>query len=312
MQTNQTIKRDASAPVNISGSALNKLSDDPAFDEDTSAKAQLDLTEKLKISQMISQAIKIKELIYRTILNIKNSMKHGTSDYPRCMSLEVSLVCNRKCSYCPVSIDPKPKQQFVSEKVIRAFIDGLRSIDYDGQVDFIFYNEPLLHPHLENIVKQVSESCPTVSCVLYTNGDRLTFRRAEALIAAGIKRFIVSRHAPFTEEWDLRLNTLKNLIPKHIKLVKHRPWYNRGGLIKNLPGANALSGATSCTLPDNVHIDINGNVLLCCNDYYRTVINGNVLISSFESIWFSNRFAKLRKDLRNGHFDLPVCKECVA
>ena len=259
---------------------------------------------------MISQAIKVKEFIFNTILKIKNNIKHGTSDYSRCMSLEVSLVCNRKCSYCPVSIAPKPKQHFVSENVVQAFIEGLRSINYDGQVDFIFYNEPLLHPQLEKIVRQVSESCPVVRCVLYTNGDRLTFHRAETLIAAGIKKFVVSRHAPFTDEWDWRLNTLKNLFPKHI--VRYRPWYNRGGLIKDLPGANSLSGATSCTLRENVHIDINGDVQLCCNDYYRTVFNGNILLSSFKSIWFSNKFASLRADLRNGHFNLPICKECVA
>jgi len=260
---------------------------------------------------MISRAIKIKELVLNSALNVKNKIKHGTPDYPRCLALEVSLVCNRKCSYCPVSIDPKPKQEFVSDEVIQAFVEGLQSIDFDGKVDFIFYNEPLLHPRLENIVKQVSGACPAIRCVLYTNGDRLTYGRAESLIQSGIRKFVVSRHVPFSKEWDWRLNTLKTLFPKHIKIVRHRPWYNRGGLIKSLPGTNALSGAMSCTLPQNVHIDIKGNVLLCCNDYYRTVINGNIVASSFKSIWFSDRFAKLRRDLKNGSFTLPICKECV-
>ena len=259
----------------------------------------------------MTKLLAIKDAVEGFFRNLWNRWRHGTADYPRAISLETSLVCNRKCGYCPVSLDKTPKQKLVSRQVAWAFVNALNSIKFTGEVGFIFYNEPLLSKELESVVELVSGNCPNTRRVLYTNGDKLTHDRFESLREAGMDKFVVSRHEPITQEWDWRMNALKAMYPRQIKIVRHRPWYNRGGLIDKLPGTNSLKGATSCTVPQNVHIDLDGNVLMCCNDYHRKHVRGNILKKPFKDIWFSPSFVSLRENLKRGNFELPICKACT-
>jgi len=256
--------------------------------------------------------LSIKSSVESFLLGLWNRWRHGTADYPRAISLETSLVCNRACHYCPVSLSDTPKQKVPNQAVVDAFIASLKSLDFAGEIGWIFYNEPLLNRQLEAIVKQVADACPKTRRVLYTNGDKLTHERFVSLRKAGMDKFVVSRHEPITQEWDRRLNALKAMYPRRIKIVRHRPWYNRGGLIDQLPGANSLKGATSCSVPENVHVGLDGEVMLCCNDYERKNVRGNILNMSLKEIWFSPSFVELRHSLKRGNFELPICKVCTS
>jgi radical SAM protein with 4Fe4S-binding SPASM domain len=58
-----------------------------------------------------------------------------------------------------------------------------------------------------------------------------------------------------------------------------------------------------------VVIDWNGNVVLCCNDYFSSIKFGNVENEKFIDIWNSDLYTKTRSDLRHKKFNLDICKK---
>ena len=59
------------------------------------------------------------------------------------------------------------------------------------------------------------------------------------------------------------------------------------------------------------NLNLNGDVSVCCNDFYNEINFGNVNNQSFMSIWNSKKYLKFRKDIKRGIFNYPVCKRCV-
>ncbi|MBW5394985.1 SPASM domain-containing protein [Brachyspira hampsonii] len=57
-------------------------------------------------------------------------------------------------------------------------------------------------------------------------------------------------------------------------------------------------------------ISKDGNIILCCQDYFKKYIMGNVMEKSILEIW--NSYNDLRvKLLRDNIVELPICKKCL-
>ena len=58
-------------------------------------------------------------------------------------------------------------------------------------------------------------------------------------------------------------------------------------------------------------IDCNGDVLVCCNDWGRRGIIGNLLNNSIKDLWLSKNMDKFRLNLQNGdRSKLDPCRYC--
>lgn len=56
----------------------------------------------------------------------------------------------------------------------------------------------------------------------------------------------------------------------------------------------------------------NGDVIICCHDWRRTVVIGNLKEQSLKEIWNSERFIKLIREYQSGDFsNLKICKTCT-
>jgi radical SAM protein with 4Fe4S-binding SPASM domain len=87
------------------------------------------------------------------------------------------------------------------------------------------------------------------------------------------------------------------------------PLYNRGGTVK----PKNLKRVPRCADRTNpVTIDYDGNVILCCNDYFSSIKFGNIKEQKFLDIWFSDKYKTLRKQLRKKQYRLPICLKCVS
>lgn len=54
-----------------------------------------------------------------------------------------------------------------------------------------------------------------------------------------------------------------------------------------------------------------GKVILCCDDYNKKMILGNINNSSIKEIWNSKQYENIRKMLYNGEYKkIPVCCNC--
>jgi len=83
---------------------------------------------------------------------------------------------------------------------------------------------------------------------------------------------------------------------------------NRGGLVA---GSETL--LRPCWLPFyKAFVDWNGDIGLCCNDWGRKQKSfGNIHTTSFDKIWMSEKFIRVRKFLNNGERKcLQACKDC--
>jgi 2-deoxy-scyllo-inosamine dehydrogenase (SAM-dependent) len=217
----------------------------------------------------------------------------------RIVEIEINSRCNKRCSYCPVSQSPPVHlQRYMAAEVLDRILAELSRLDFDGRLSYHFYNEPLLHPQLLDIVGQVTERVTGARQVLYTNGDLLKDDLYQGLIAAGIKRFIVTSHDH--KVIPERPNQVV-LFPEDLEIT------NRGGALGTPAGQLDLP----CHAPGVMLIvTVTGDVVLCYEDYYRTQLLGNVMDKGLDAIWYSPRFQMLRAALAQG--DRSVTSICAA
>lgn len=227
------------------------------------------------------------------------------------VAVETSSHCHRRCSYCPVSVAPKPKR-LMEMALFERIVGDLAGLRYDGRFAYHFYNEPLLNRDLEAYVRVAAEALPQAHHVVYTCGDHLTEVRAASLMAAGLDAFVVSDHGgrtltPAVDAARRGLGGRRGPI-RYRRVMPERALFNRGGLVAvanpRRPGR--------CAYPAyELIVGIDGDVLLCCNDYFGENAFGNVRNASLLEIWHGARFARVREGLLAGRAELSICQACT-
>jgi 2-deoxy-scyllo-inosamine dehydrogenase (SAM-dependent) len=234
------------------------------------------------------------------------------------VTLETITACNRRCSYCPNSEFDRGltrNAKRMDGKLFIKIIDELAEIDSLETFMPHFFGEPLLDNRMSSLISYVRKRIPKVDIHLYTNGDLLTVDKYKILTQAGVNKFVVSEHGPETRT---RLLDIVNYRQRYgidnvsidVKIFwegEELELMDRGGLI----GSEKFSKIVACDAPSNtVIIDAQGNVVLCCNDYLGTAKFGNLENQKLMDIWNDGQYIKIRKELREGIFNLDMCKKC--
>lgn len=221
------------------------------------------------------------------------------------VEIEINSRCNRRCSYCPVSISPNPDvPKLMPDSIVDRIIDELKAIAYAGRVSYHFYNEPLLRKDLESIVARFRVGVPRAHQVLYTNGDHLTDTRYNALRDAGIDFFVITAHdgkphpprehqvVQFTEDLELT---------------------NRGGAMKHIQMGGSSPRGKRCFAPSEMLIvTVTGDVVLCYEDAFRKHVMGSIVGQSLPDIWLGEPFKRLRNQLATGDRSITdICRKCT-
>lgn len=211
--------------------------------------------------------------------------------------------CNRRCHYCPQSIYPLPKATMTDDD-FGTVLRRLQDHDWRGPVYLNRFGEPLLDPNLSSRIERLARLTDHVQ--LFSNGDLLTPAKAIELVTAGLELCKITRHPPVRPDFDGRIADVISIYPKHFKLLDPVEPDTIGGLNPEAPNY------TACTLPSWAFI-INPNldVSLCCHDYNRDHVFGNLRKQSIHEIWNSTIFKDIRRRLRAGIFDYPICRACA-
>jgi molybdenum cofactor biosynthesis enzyme MoaA len=129
------------------------------------------------------------------------------------IDVETSSQCNRKCLYCPNSVNDRlSANQFMDDTVFVSFINDLHAIDYRRELHFVGYNEPLLY--MEDVLGRIAlarAKLPRATITVFTNGDYLEREGVDQLIAAGADEIKISVYLapgrPYTDESSSSVST---------------------------------------------------------------------------------------------------------
>lgn len=253
------------------------------------------------------------------IHNIKYKLYYGIWDFFDSIAIETTTYCNLRCEFCPNSKYDRgllKNRKLMDTNLFKKIINDLAKIKYRGWVLMHFYGEPLSDERLPDLVEYIKKKLPKAKIQINTNGFLLNIPLYKKLIERGVDRFFITQYGktmpPAIKEI---FEYLKDKSKREKKIVyrtlgKDLGLSNRGGEIKV---ENVVDYERPiCIYPNtSIHVDFQGNIVLCCNDYHSSVKLGNLKNESLLEIWNKPNYKNLRRDLRRKIFHLPICRKCV-
>jgi 2-deoxy-scyllo-inosamine dehydrogenase (SAM-dependent)/8-amino-3,8-dideoxy-alpha-D-manno-octulosonate transaminase len=253
--------------------------------------------------------------VHTRMVRLRNRLRYGvdTVHMFRVVEIEINSMCNRKCPYCPNSFASRPSG-FMSRELFDRIIAELSEIGFDGRISYHFYGEPLLDRRLPDLVSYTKEHLPDATPEIVSNGDFLDLERFRDYLRRGLDHFLITQH---DNAMPRNLQSLVDAITdderEHItiRFARDRKMINRSGLIERF-GRPDGSLAVPCDWAlTSMVVTFEGNVVLCCNDYFEKEVMGNVASGSLRDVWTGARFTALREALSRGdRTQSELCRPC--
>lgn len=265
------------------------------------------------------------------------------------INIETSSYCNRKCSYCPVSLnDSRKKQTYMPYQIFNKLLSELKEIDYKSTVCLNLYNEPLADADIFQRVIGVRSALPNAFIMFNSNGDYITDKELNLLSDIGLNALFVTLHPPVNKSYKLndRIKDFRKFLKKikiDIATVKlsetsennsfecNVEWTGKMRLriMANdwLEYGNSRAGAIEfldaktprimpCVRPlREFTVSYDGSVFPCCQFFPDDVKNKNYKISnitkdSIFEIYASDALASWRKELFTFGEKQEPCDTC--
>lgn len=249
---------------------------------------------------------------------LDNLVRYNRLDHFRSVDIETITACNRRCWYCPNSRFDRgliENKRLMDSKLFCKIIDELYEINFRGRITPNFYGEPLLDERLSELMAYARQRLPSAYIVVFTNGDFLNLDLYKRLVSSGVNKFVISQHglampAGIREVMGYREDREKQPVEIRYIIMKNKSCLlNRGGLVNS----ESIIKIRYCYKgTENLVIDYDGNIILCCNDYFSSVKFGNVQNEKISEIWNKSAYKKIRKELEKGIFRLDICERCTA
>lgn len=224
------------------------------------------------------------------------------------VNIETTGFCNRKCFFC-FNHDRFPKRErgIMRKETYEKIIDELAELKFCGRLSYAFYGEPLLDRRLPVFIEYARKRLPLCFIDIHTNGDVLNEELLITLVNNGADHFLITNYD------DDEKPLLENLARKYPFPVTLRSYMDfgktdRAGEIYKR--RNMLR--SPCLRPSSaLVVNWQGNVVLCCQDFYQSRSFGNVNEKGLWEIWNDSQFAYYREQLRTGNRRVTkICTHC--
>ena len=263
--------------------------------------------------------------------------------------LEISNVCNLKCSFCPGT---RRAPKIMAEESFASILPKLR--EWTDYLYFHLMGEPLCHPQLERYLELAGELGFKV--ILTTNGTLLQSRQSILLASPGLHKVNISLHAFEANDLNMAFEDYLNncfafaKAAEGSKLVVFRLW-NHGGaeqrngeILRTLeeyfpkPWAEGRKGIrigerifleygdkfdwpdlsaedygerVFCYgLRDQIGILCDGTVVPCCLDHEGDLALGNILKQPLEEILETPRAQSIYHGFQHRKAAEELCRKC--
>lgn len=253
------------------------------------------------------------------------------------IALEIGARCNRRCAFCPVAYNKRPKEWMDTDAIAEA-VSQLAALNYSGRIEWYIYNEPCMDmDRLATAAAIANAGAPRATQMVATNGDY--FKNPDGLLAVyetGIQQVLVNCYTEGLYEkrshWldaaaEAGINVggpIYSPVPRNRRTLqmvdKSGPdpfgtgvfaITNRAGNIGQYLAATPEPIARMCVRPFRVlNINWRGEAMVCCNDYHADVEVGRFPETSLQDLWNSPVLNTYRQHLAAKDRSLPLCSTC--
>jgi len=153
---------------------------------------------------------------------IYNRLRFEAGDFPRKVQIEVTNICNARCSMCPLK-DMKRKTGYMDFELFKKIIDETSQRKLRRLILHIM-GEPLLHPRIFEMIAYIKKKNPNQPVEFSTNASLLTEEVGNKLIESGLDILNLSIDAVSKEIYEkIRIGldyekTMKNIY-KFLELI---------------------------------------------------------------------------------------------
>lgn len=196
--------------------------------------------------------------------------------------------------------------------IVHDVLDTLGKYGFGGTIAWHCYNEPMADPRLLSFVEYARARLPDADILIWSSAWYLTEEIANEFTAAGVTRWCITAYSlaeherttalatQRTEEWRIFYGvTKKGSIRLDDRMTMGPPVF--------------VQERQSCNAPlHDLMIWPTGDVGLCCYDWNRTEVFGNIRELAFERYMEQNADAltKVQTALRRKAHPFDICKQC--
>ncbi len=131
------------------------------------------------------------------------------------VDIEFNEACNASCVYCPVSINPRQKNNFMSEQNSDLLFYKLSQQNINI-ISFSIFNEPLLDPLFKTRINQLRKYKLYKKLNLHTNGILITKDITNFLLNRDLSEVVFNIASLDEDEWSKYMGVHKKLYKKTI------------------------------------------------------------------------------------------------
>lgn len=232
------------------------------------------------------------------------------------ISIECNSYCNRSCSFCTRTYDKREKVR-MPDFLIDKTLNELADVKFKGLISFHFYNEVFT----DKRIFELFEKCQKLGLKNYlvTNGDFLTTESVERLSRYNINEFTLSLYDSNDREDFIKRST--QYIEKYkldqydwelIVLNGGEGFTNRAGYVNHIEEKYELPVKAACSkIVKKIDVRYDGEVVMCCLDYYGLHSIGNIKNDNIIDIWYGDKKRNQLIDLAKGERDkYKLCSGC--
>ena len=235
---------------------------------------------------------------------------------PHFVELNITELCNRKCSFCPRAHGYPNLNLNMSIETAELIRDQAKG--FVATLHIVGRGEPLLHPDFLNILKVFSKD---FKIRIMTNGDKLykCITEIHNILNLNSRRH---RITICLYDDDDQYYSLKKLFKDFSDISYYKTYdtgqatsdaqFNKKHWITNRTGSlYTATKSEPCYIPLNrMYIDWDGSTNLCCHDWTEKATYGNVYESTLPEI-YKNIINKYGKELIKGNrLCTKQCSNC--
>jgi radical SAM protein with 4Fe4S-binding SPASM domain len=244
-----------------------------------------------------------KEIAYRM------EQTSGVTDvFSTLKNLEINITdaCNRACEFCPHSEEDYQFRTGRAQLSLFSFIaHQLVEKNYTGSIVLCGYGEPTMYKSLREAISILATTNAKIE--LITNGELLSKEKVKELFAVGLSVINIS---VYEEQYVEHARLLVEDLKPDQWLIRNR-YLGQIELVNRIEIRNGIihQKTDPCwLLAYKMLVNYNGDVMLCCNDWTRSNVYGNIYETNLWAIW-SNNLQDKRLELLSGQRN-GVCANC--